>query len=257
MNLIRSISGLEGLREKPRRLLSVFAHPDDEAYACIGALHRTASREDGAAVHLSLTRGEASTIYGGRGLGPEEVGDLREGRLVEVAGHAKLDGLIVMDLPDSRLAWSPLAEVGEKIGRVIDAFRPQIVIGPDPRGVNAHPDHVAAHWGLRAALATRPDVQLAMVAYTEEAAEAIRPRLLFPTPESEIHVVMELTPEETKAKEACLRIHEALVTLDPDGDPELLYRPAVERYSLLGENGADGAAPSSDFPWRAGLRPGR
>ena len=244
MTAIRTVSGLQALRDRPRRLLSVFAHPDDEAYACIGALHRAATAPDGYAVHLSLTRGEASTILAERGLTPSQVGELREERLVRVAGHAKLDGLVVMDLPDSRLASTPLNTVADRIGKVLDAFRPKVLIGPDPRGVNAHPDHIAAHWAIRVALSTRPDIRFAMVAYTLEAVEAIKPRLLFATPETEIHVVLELTPDEIKAKEACLRVHDALVTLDPDRNGELLYRPPVERYSFLGENGN---SPGSDL----------
>jgi LmbE family N-acetylglucosaminyl deacetylase len=238
MTLIREVSDLISLRDRPRRLLSVFAHPDDEAYACIGALHRTATDPGGAAVHLSLTRGEASTILARRGLSPSEVGELREERMVRVAGHAKLHGLMVMDLPDGRLAFSPLSAVSERIGDVLEALRPQVLIGPDPRGVNAHPDHIAAHWAIRAALSTRPEVRFAMVAHTEAEVEAIRPRLLFSTPESEIHVVLELTPEEVAAKEACLRVHDALVTHDPDHDGDLLYRPPVERYSFLGGKGS-------------------
>ena len=32
--------------------------------------------------------------------------------------------------------------------------------------------------------------------------------------------------EEAEAKESCLRVHEAMVTLREDGDPSLLRRPA-------------------------------
>ena len=112
MTLIRDIEGLFALQPRPRRLLSVFDHPDDEAYACIGALHRTATDPGGAAVHLSLTRGEASTILAARGFSPAEVGALGEQRLVRVAGHAKLDGLIVLD-PTGHILTT-LTEDGEE-----------------------------------------------------------------------------------------------------------------------------------------------
>ena len=163
MPAIRSIPGLSALRDRSRKLLSVFAHPDDESYACAGALYRTGVDSDGAAVHLSLTRGEASSILKKGGLTPFSVGRLREERMVAVAGHAELDGLIVLDLPDSRLALTPLTTVANRIGEVIDAFEPEILIGPDPRGVNAHADHIAAHWAIRVALESRPEVRFAMV----------------------------------------------------------------------------------------------
>jgi len=127
---------------------------------------------------------------------------------------------------------------------VLDAFRPQVVIAHDPRGVNGHPDHVATHWSLRHALLARPAPRVAMVCYPPEACEAAKPRLLFPTPASGIDAILDLTPEERARKERCLRIHEALVTLDESADPSLLRRPPIECYDFLEE---DRAPPLRDL----------
>jgi len=233
--MLRDVSDLAGLRGRARRLLAVFPHPDDEAYGPAGTLARTAAEPDGAAVLLCLTRGEASAMGPARGLPPAEVAALRERRLEEVGALLGLQGLVVPGLPDGRLARLGLRELAAPIAQVLDAYRPQVVIGHDPRGVNAHPDHIATHWALRHALLDRPGIRFAMLAYLEEAAVAARPRLLFPTPEDEVDAVLHLTPDEVRRKEAALRVHEALVTLSDDPASGLIRRPPIERYDFLGE----------------------
>lgn len=240
----RSAAALRELCDHPRRLLAVFAHPDDEAYGCAGALARAGADDEAAAVLCCLTRGEASTVLAADGLDREAIARLREDRLVRVGNRLALDGLIVPGLPDGRLAREPLARLGDAVAQVLDAFDPQVVVTHDPRGVNAHPDHIAAHWAVRRALEGRAPRRLAMIVYLQEMADAIAPRLLFPTPEAEVDVVLDLSPTEIEAKEACLRIHEALVTLRPEGGEGLLVRPPVERYDLLRE---DLSPPSGDL----------
>lgn len=251
----RSQGSLEALRERPKRLLAVFPHPDDEAYGCAGALARAGADPDAAAVLVTLTRGEASSLGAERGLSPEEIGDLRAGRLEEVARITGLDHLIVESFPDGRLARCPVEEVSGRIREVVKALRPQVVIGHDPRGVNGHADHIASHWFLREALRGRDGTRFAMIAYPPEFVEAAKPRLLFPTPQGEMDAILDLSDEEIEAKEACLRVHEAIVTLVPDGPGPLVTRPPREHYDFLGEDlaeplddlfgGIEGHAPSS------------
>ena len=236
MEIARTPEGLKALSRRKKRLLAVFPHPDDEAYGCAGALARAGRDPDAAAVLLCLTRGEASKMGPERGLSPDEVGTLREGRLREVADILGLDGLVVETLPDSRLARCDLDEVAAKIRAVLNGLKPQVVIGHDPRGVNAHPDHIATHWALRHALLDHPPIRFAMLAYLQEMSEMVKPRLLFATPEEEIDAVLHLSADEADAKERALRVHEALVTLRDDGEPSLMRRPPVERYDFLNED---------------------
>ena len=114
MKIARTPESLKALSRRKKRLLAVFPHPDDEAYGCAGALARAGRDPDAAAVLLCLTRGEASKMGPERGLSPDEVGALREGRLREVADILRLDGLVVETLPDSRLARCDLDEVAAR-----------------------------------------------------------------------------------------------------------------------------------------------
>lgn len=232
--LHRKAEDLTPLRARARRLLSVFPHPDDESYGPAGTLARAGADPDAAAVCLCLTHGEASSMGPERGLSTDAVAALREGRLVEVAGLLGLDGMIVASLPDGRLARCGLDEVAAVITAVLDAFQPQVVIGHDPRGVNAHPDHIATHWALRHALLGRK-TRFAMMAYLDDVVEIAKPRLIFPTPEDEIDAVVHLSDDETRAKESCLRVHEAFITLVETSDPAMIQRPPIERYDFLGQ----------------------
>jgi len=242
--LLRTAAELAALRTRPRRLLCVFPHPDDESYGPAGTLARAGFADDAAAVYLCLTRGEASAMGPQRGLTPDEVAALREERLLGVADALALNGLVIADLPDGGMAARSLDELAAPIAAVLDAFAPQVVIGHDARGVNAHPDHIASHWALRFALRGRPPVRFAMMAYPPEVVEAVKPRLLFATPEERIDAVVHLTPREIEAKERCLRLHEAFVTVKEDGPEGLLRRPPIERYAFF-----DGrpAAPVDDL----------
>ncbi len=234
MPLIRTVDDLHVLRSKPRRLLAVFAHPDDEAYGCAGALARAGADPDTATVLLTLTRGEASSLGRRQGLTPEQIGAMREQRLEQVAAHVDLDGLLVPGLPDGGLARESLDALVAPVRAAVEAFAPQVVVTQDARGVNGHADHIATHWAVRDALRDAPEVRLALIVYTPETAEEAKPRLLFPTPEAEIDATLQLTPPEIEAKEACLRVHEALITLQ-DAEGDLVQRPPVEHYDFLAD----------------------
>ncbi len=226
---------LHELQASSRRLLAVFAHPDDEAYGCAGALARAGLDEGCATVLVTLTNGEASTVLAQRGLGREEIAETRRARMHAVAARLGLDALLLPGFPDGALAREPLATTGGYLLEVLRAFRPHVLITQDARGVNGHLDHVAAHWACRHAMTHHGVSRFAAIAYPPEVVELAKPRLLFPTPEEQIDVVVQLGEAERDAKEDCLRIHEAIVTIRDEGDAALIFRPPVERYDLLGQ----------------------
>jgi len=232
MPLIEEADALSAFRGAPRRVLAVFPHPDDESYGPAGTQHM-AGREGSAAVYV-MTRGEASSMGPQQGLSRDEVAAVRRERLARVDAVLGLDALLLGAFPDGGMARCPLAELADAVGAALDAYGPHVVIAHDPRGVNAHPDHVAAHWAVRAALATRPGIRLAMLAYLQDVADAVAPRLLFVTPEDEVDCVVELDPPAVDAKQQALDAHEAFVTMKDDGSGRQV-RPPVDRYDFLGE----------------------
>jgi len=236
MALIRNAADLSAFRGRARRVLAIFPHPDDESYGPSGTLFRIGRAADAATAVFTMTRGEASSMGPQQGLSKDEVAALRRERLVEVDRMLGLDALLIGDFPDSGMAYRPMSELTQAVGDCLDAFDPQVVIAHDPRGVNAHPDHIAAHWAIRAALATRPHIRLAMLAYLSDIVEQIKPRLMFATPDEAVDCVIELDAAETEAKERCLEIHDALITITGDGQDGRIVRPPIERYDFLGED---------------------
>jgi LmbE family N-acetylglucosaminyl deacetylase len=233
MPLIEEAEALRRFRDRPRRVLAIFPHPDDEAYGPAGTLVMNA-RDGSSAVYI-MTRGEASVMGRERGISPDAVAAIRRERLARVDALLGLDALLLGAFPDGLMARRPLPELAGAVGAALDAYAPEVVIAHDPRGVNAHPDHIATHWAIRAALATRPGIRLAMLAYLQELADAVAPRLLFATPEEEIDCVIALDAAAVEAKQRALDVHEAIVTLREDGSGRLL-RPGIERYDFLGED---------------------
>ena len=228
--------GAERARAASRRLLAVFPHPDDESYGCAGALSRAAADPDAAVGLLTLTDGEASTVLARAGHSREEVAALRRERMHAVAETLGMDFLALPGLPDGQLARADLDELAAPIRSALDALEPQVVVAHDPRGVNGHADHIATHFAVRLALRERPDVRLAMVAYPQALVESMLPRLMFATPKDEIDAELALSQEERAAKERCLRLHDALITIVDDGPTDALRRPAIEYYDFLGES---------------------
>lgn len=233
------LSDLHALRNQPRRLLVVLAHPDDEAYGCAGALARAGACPKTAVVLLCLTDGEASSAFREAGQTPVQTASIRRERMETVQGLVNADALLMPGLPDGELADSVLQRLVDPIRDVLTVLDPTVVIGHDPRGVNGHPDHIATHWATRMALEARAARRFAMICYTQEVADLAQPRLLFATKTAQMDCRIDLDAEEVRIKEACLRAHDAIITLTP-GAPDTadgrIVRPPTEHYEFWGED---------------------
>lgn len=146
--------------DAPLRLLTVHAHPDDEAskgaatVACLNAQ----------GVHCVLvccTGGEAGDILNPEMDRPDVRGDLaavRESELARAAAIIGYDEVVMLGYRDSGMKDSDAnahpgafanADPDEAIGRmvaIIRRVRPQVIVTyPDARGEYDHPDHVQVH----------------------------------------------------------------------------------------------------------------
>jgi len=142
--------------KKQKRLLAVYAHPDDESFGSGGTLAKYAAL--GVEVFLvCATRGEVGEIAEPGLATPETLGAVREEELRCAADVLGIEAPIFLSYRDSGMAGTPQnahpqalvnadAEtvVGELTG-IIRVLQPDAVLTFEPNGGYGHPDHIAIH----------------------------------------------------------------------------------------------------------------
>lgn len=139
-----------------KRILSVLAHPDDEAFGMGGTLALYAMQ--GAEVYLACaTLGEAGDIPADFLHYQLSSAALREGELDCSAEALSLKHVFKLGFRDSGMAGSPdnqnpdalvarpLEDAVERIADVMRQVRPHVVLTFDPVGGYFHPDHIRVH----------------------------------------------------------------------------------------------------------------
>ncbi|AZR72828.1 hypothetical protein BBF96_05145 [Anoxybacter fermentans] len=125
-----------------RKILAIFAHPDDESFGPSGTLAHYA--RNGVRVRLlTATRGEA----GKNALSntDEPLGKIRERELLKAAKILGLEKVDFMGYKDKTLQNLEPHPPIEKILHYIEMFKPQILITYGPTGISRHPDHITVH----------------------------------------------------------------------------------------------------------------
>lgn len=153
-----------------RRMLALFAHPDDEGFGCGGTI--ALSADQGVRVTLvSATRGESGEIADDSLASPENLGQVREEELRCAARALGIAELIFLDYRDSGMPGAldnehPRAfmhaeaeDVVPRLVEIIRRARPQVVLTFDPGGAYGHPDHIAIHRHALAAVTAAGDPQ--------------------------------------------------------------------------------------------------
>lgn len=150
-----------------KRLLGVFAHPDDE-----GTMGGALLRYNMSGVETGLvcaTRGEVGEIADPALATPETLGEVREGEMRAAAATLHVQHLWFLDYRDSGMAGTaenrdPRAFVGvnpaEVVGKlvsIIRRFRPQVIVTFDETGGYGHPDHIAIYQHTTAAFHAAAD----------------------------------------------------------------------------------------------------
>ncbi len=121
---------IEILKNIPKNLLAIFAHPDDAEMACGGTLATFA--KGGATVRLvCLTSGDKGSFD--LSLAPSRVAGIRMAEARNAALHLGIDSIESYSIPDGEITESE--DIRFKIVKDIRTFRPDMVICPDPTAV--------------------------------------------------------------------------------------------------------------------------
>ena len=193
-----------------KRLLCVFAHPDDESYGPGGTIARCAL--DGGEVFVTtFTAGEAGTIGVSKALARDELARRRRIELAAACDALGVGGHRILEAPDGGVAGvDPKWAVGEILAD-IRRFRPHVAMTFHRRGVSGHPDHIAVANFLDRAIAEAGDD--GPLASYEWGIPRRRSRLyerpnLVPLEDDEIAAVVAIDDEAMERKLDAIRRHE-------------------------------------------------
>ena len=174
-----------------KRLLLVFAHPDDETFGTGGTVARYA--DAGADVHLWLaTAGEAGKLNGER-VDPKHVRDVRLQEMAQAADILKISDLHWGDFHDGKLAEED-ARGRDAVRKQIRRLKPDAVITFGPDGVTGHKDHIAlSSWASNAVEHDPVPSGIHYLTYPDSVSDAFERRLAG-RPEDEIAVRLDVRP---------------------------------------------------------------
>ena len=148
-----------GSSERPRRILGVFAHPDDEVF-CVGGTMAKYAQSGAEAMILCATRGEAGQIRDASVATRAGLGAAREGELRAACAALGVDNVAFLDHVDGTLAGLERQPLVDEVGAVIDDFAPEVVVTFGPDGAYGHPDHVTIGSVTTEACAAQPERRL-------------------------------------------------------------------------------------------------
>jgi len=124
-----------------RRLLGVFAHPDDEVY-CAGGTMAWAAQAGAEVMIVSATRGEQGQIRDPAAATRRTLGPVRERELRVAAAELGVQHVQVLAYPDGTLQHHR-SSLGAALTGIVHRFDPDTVITFGADGGYGHPDHVA------------------------------------------------------------------------------------------------------------------
>ncbi len=125
-----------------KRLVAVFAHPDDESLGPGGTIARYAA--EGVEITLiCATRGESGTLGHSSSYGPALLSRIRQAELEAAIEVLRIHDVRILGYPDRNV---PSVRVERGIADVLTVLRqvePDVVIAFHPSGISGHPDHKA------------------------------------------------------------------------------------------------------------------
>lgn len=149
----------------PRRLLGVWAHPDDETYLSAALMCRVIAA-GGHVTVVSATRGELGGEPGAHG---ETLGARRERELVDAMALLGVGDVRVLGYPDGACGDVDRHAAADLIADIVREVAPDLVVTFGPDGITGHPDHVAVgRWTTIAVGWAAPTTSLMYAAMTAD-----------------------------------------------------------------------------------------
>ena len=216
-----------------KRLLAIFAHPDDEVFRCGGTLAMLAQR--GVEVHLlTFTSGQAGSCGEPPICRKEELGTVRTAELSCSCRVLGIPSPVILDYEDGRLAEVEAEAGAAIIAAQIHAIRPQILLTWPLDGLSGHPDHAAvSRWTLAAYQQANQagDAHLSALyhlAMPESLANELGLKTLHTLPDRDITVTVDVQPVWGK-KIAAIACHRTQA-----GESPILQAPLALQVRFLG-----------------------
>lgn len=125
----------------PRRLLGIWAHPDDEAYLSAGLMARTIA-DGGSVTIVAITDGEAG-FPDDDPRSPEQRAAQRRRELRSAMARIGVTDVRFLGVADGAIASAPAGALVADLVDLISDVDPDVVVTFGPDGITGHPDHVA------------------------------------------------------------------------------------------------------------------
>ncbi len=119
-------------------VLGVFAHPDDEAFFTGGTIATLAKDHD--VYTICITDGAAGENSSNK---KGELSAIRREELLEAGKILGVRKTFFLDYKDGTLSNNLYHDIAEKIQKITDELRPEILLTFELRGISGHIDHMA------------------------------------------------------------------------------------------------------------------
>ena len=227
-----------------KRLLAVFAHPDDETFRPGGTLALLARQ--GVGVHvLTATRGQAGSCGEPPRCTLEELPAVRERELNCACAALGVKPPQLLDYQDGHLSEVGPEEITEHIRSAAAEIHPQVMLTFGPDGLSGHADHIAIGRCATLAYACCEDIAaLYTLAVPRTLADQLEMRQLHSVPDEQITLAVDVA-SAWAAKRSAMACHKT-----QHGSTPLMSAPEVRQRQFFAREFYVRAAcrrPEKDF----------
>jgi LmbE family N-acetylglucosaminyl deacetylase len=171
----------------------VFAHPDDETFACGGTIvhhHLAGDRQ----VLFCATKGEAGKTGNPPVCRPEELGTVRAEELKRAIAILGIDELIHRDYGDGKLDQVPKEQLVADIHSILEREKPEKVFTFPPSGISGHRDHKVIQQATLEAVKRCSFATKLYYAVIPESVARLHGRQVHTVPDHEVTDSLDVTP---------------------------------------------------------------